>query len=135
MENRDGLPIDRKYMMDYSSAMIQSIDLQGNFLYYNDAFRKTLGYTDKEMKLQTVWKLLSPSSKRTYEEVLQLVKEGKEPGERELTFVSASGGEVVLNGLISISKSSTGEIYGTTEFYKVYAYVDAPFYIDKSFRK
>lgn len=135
MENRDGLPIDWKCMMDYSSAMIQSIDLQGNFLYYNDAFRKTLGYTDKEMKLQTVWKLLSPSSRRTYEEVLQLVKEGKEPGERELTFVSAAGGEVVLSGLISISKSSTGEIYGTTEFYKVYAYVDAPFNIDISYRR
>lgn len=135
MENRDGLPIDWKCMMDYSSAMIQSIDLQGNFLYYNVAFRKTLGYTDKEMKLQTVWKLLSPSSRRTYEEVLQLVKEGKEPGERELTFVSAAGGEVVLSGLISISKSSTGEIYGTTEFYKVYAYVDAPFNIDISYRK
>ena len=42
---------------------------------------------------------------------------------------------MVLSGLISISKSSTGEIYGTTEFYKVYAYVDAPFYIDKSFRR
>ncbi len=135
MENRDGLPIDWKCMMDYSSVIIQSIDLQGNFLYYNDTFRKTLGYTDKEMKLQTVWKLLSPSSRRTYEEVLQLVKEGKEPGERELTFVSAAGGEVVLNGLISISKSSTGEIYGTTEFYKVYAYVDAPFNIDISYRR
>lgn len=135
MENRDGLPIDWKCMMDYSSAMIQSIDLQGNFLYYNDAFRKTLGYTNNEMKYLNVWKLLSPSSRRTYEEVLQLVKEGKEPGEKELTFISATGGEVVLSGLISISKSSTGEIYGTAEFYKVYAYVDAPFNIDISYRK
>lgn len=135
MGNRDGLPIDWKCMMDYSSAMIQSIDLQGNFLYYNVAFRKTLGYTDNEMKYLNVWKLLSPSSRRTYEEVLKLVKEGKEPGERELTFVSASGGEVVLSGLISISKSSTGEIYGTTEFYKVYAYVDTPFNIDISYKR
>jgi len=135
MEKSDNLQMDWKCMMDYSSAMIQSMDLQGNFLYYNDALRNTLGYTDKEMKSKNVWKLLSPASRRTYEEVLQLVKEGKEPGERELTFVSAKGSEVVLSGLISISRSPQGEIYGTTEFYRVFAYVDAPFNIDINYRR
>lgn len=36
MEKSDNLQMDWKCMMDYSSAMIQSMDLQGNFLYYND---------------------------------------------------------------------------------------------------
>lgn len=135
MEKTDTLHMDWKRIMDCSSAMIQSVDLQGNFLYYNEAMRKTLGYTDIEMKLQNIWTLLTPASRKYYEEVLQMVREGKEPGERELNFVSVTGEEVVLSGLISISRSPEGEIIGTTEFYRVYAYVDAPFNIEIGYGK
>lgn len=61
MEKTDTLHMDWKRIMDCSSAMIQSVDLQGNFLYYNEAMRKTLGYTDIEMKLQNIWTLLTPA--------------------------------------------------------------------------
>lgn len=126
---------DWKSIVDFSSAQIQSVDLQGKFLYYNETLKNTLGFTDAEMKQKTIWSVLTIPSQRIYEEVLQLVREGKEPGERELTFICSDKKEVVLSGLISIARSPEGEIYGTTEFYRIFAFVDTPFHIDITYKR
>lgn len=64
---------EKKYreLFDNSSELIQSVDIAGNFLYVNRAWKDTLGYTDEELKSITLPDIIHPESHAHYTIVLQ----------------------------------------------------------------
>lgn len=116
-----------KNLMDCSSALIHSVDLDGNLLYTNEAFRNTLAYTPAQIMTRSIFSVLSSKSHKRYHRVLSMVKNGTDPGHQELIFKLSSGKETELSGLISLMKDDQGEVIGATGFLKLSAYIDEPF--------
>ncbi|WP_312651781.1 PAS domain S-box protein [Proteiniclasticum sp.] len=114
-------------IMDFSSSIIQSIDVKGEFLYTNQTWRDTLGYSDEEILIKNIWTVLSKRSHPAYVKIINMVIEGIEPGHQDLTYIKKNGDEIILSGTISILKDEYGQPIGTTEFMKLSAYVDEPY--------
>ncbi|MFH5836232.1 PAS domain S-box protein [Proteiniclasticum sp. C24MP] len=116
-----------KNIMDYSSTMIQSVDLECNLIYTNEAWRDTLGYSPAQVERRSLFSVLSSKSHKTYQNIMSMVRSGKEPGNQDLIYLMKSGKETVLSGMISLMKDHEGEVIGTTGFLKLSAYIDEPF--------
>lgn len=116
-----------KNIMDYSSVIIQSVDLNGDFIYVNDTWRNTLGYSHADLFGINLFSVLSIKSNKEYKNILNMVRNGIEPGKQDLIYLTQNGEEIVLSGLISILRDEVGEIIGTSEFLKLSAYIDEPF--------
>jgi len=119
--------LNLKDIMDYSSIIIQSVDLNGDVIYVNDTWRNTLGYSDYDLFGKSVFSILSIKSIKEYKNILKMVKNGIEPGKQEITYLTHHGEEIILSGLISILKDKDGIIIGTSEFLRLTAYIDEPF--------
>jgi len=113
--------------MDYSSAIIQSVDLNGDLIYVNDTWRNTLGYSHAELFEKNLFSVLSIKSHKEFRNILNLVKNGIEPGKQDLIYLTRNGEEIILSGQISILRNEEGEIIGTSDFLKLTAYIDEPF--------
>lgn len=118
---------DTRNIIDFSTAIIQSVDKSGNFLYCNETWSKTLGYSYDEITTLTIWDVLCRKSHKDYENILRMVEQGKEPGHHELQFLTKKKEEILLSGIVSILKDDFGYIIGTTEFFKLVAYIDTQF--------
>lgn len=114
-------------IMDFSSTIIQSIDIKGEFLYTNQTWRDTLGYSHEEILGKSIWSVLSKKSYGAYGKILNMVINDIEPGPQDLTYIKKSGEEIIISGTISILKDEYGNSLGTTEFMKLSAYIDKPF--------
>lgn len=94
-------------LFDNSKDLIQSIDANGNFLYVNPAWKKTMGYSDLEVKKLNLFDLLDEESHDYCEELLiDILKLGDldESDEHEHLFKmrTKSNQVVVLKGTISV---------------------------------
>lgn len=121
-----------KNIMDYSSAIIQSVDLKGDFIYVNATWRNTLGYSHADLSSKNLFSILSKKSHKDYMNILSMVAKGIEPGKQDLIYITHQGEEIILSGQISILKDEEGKIIGTSEFLKLTAYIDEPFNVTMS---
>lgn len=118
---------DHSKILDNTSTHIQSIDLTGKILYVNEAWKNTLGYTDVSILGESIFSVLGKKSHQDYQQILDQIAGGKEPGRSNIVYIRKTGEEVVLSGLISILRSDDGEIIGTSEFLKISDYIDEPY--------
>jgi len=107
--------------------IIQSIDLNGDFIYVNDTWRNTLGYSHADLLGKNLFSVLSIKSHKDYRNIIEKVKNGIEPGKQDLIYLTSNDEEILLSGQISILRDNEGEIIGTSEFLKLTAYIDEPF--------
>lgn len=119
-------------IIEYSSMIIQSVDLRGNLLYTNESWKNILGYTHEDLIGKSVFSLLSIKSIKEYQNILNMARDGIEPGKQEFIYHTHNGEEIILSGLISILRDQDGEIIGTSEFLKLTAYIDEPFNVTVS---
>lgn len=128
MENsRIRVPSDHREILDYTSTLIQSIDLTGKILYVNEAWKIALGYAYINILGESIFSVLGRKSHQDYQQILDQIACGKEPGRMSIVYMRKTGEEVVLSGIISVLRNHEGEIIGTTEFLKIAAYIDEPF--------
>lgn len=59
---------EEKYrdLFENASDLIQSIDSKGNIIYVNNAWKKALGYTNKEIKSLNIFKIIHPEDTDHY---------------------------------------------------------------------
>ena len=126
---------ESKNIADFSTAIIQSVDKSGIFLYCNETWSRTLGYSYDEITTLTIWDVLCKESHKDYENIMKMVEQGIEPGHQELQFLTKRNEEILLSGIISILKDDFGYITGTTEFFKLAAYIDTQFDVMVSARE
>ena len=119
--------MDARSMMDHSTAIIQSVDLDGNLIYVNESWRKTLGYSHEDLSEKSIYTFLSRKSHKEHQNILNIANSDKEPGVQNLAFITKSGEEIVLSGMISSLKDNSGKVTGIVGFLKLSAYVDESF--------
>jgi PAS domain S-box-containing protein len=85
-----------KLLVETSNDMIFTVDLKGNFLFANKAFKKILGYSKEEIKKINGFKLVHPEDmSRVIKQFAQLV-EGKKVDNMEYRYKAKNGSYIHL---------------------------------------
>lgn len=85
-------------LFENAGDLIQSIDPEGNILYVNPTWKKTLGYSDEEIKSLRYFDILDPDCLEECMEVFKKVVSGERSGIIEATFIAKDGSKVILEG-------------------------------------
>jgi len=93
--------LDYRDILESANDLIQSVAPDGSFLYVNRAWRKTLGYSKKEISGLSLFDIIHPDNQTHWREIFQRVLSGKKVNHIEATFVSKEGRKVYLEGSIS----------------------------------
>jgi len=75
-----------KLLVETSNDMIFTVDLKGNFLFVNKAFKKNLGYSKEEIKKINGFKLLHPEDFPKVRKQFGLLMEGKKVDNMEYRY-------------------------------------------------
>lgn len=105
-------------LFENSKDLIQSVDANGQFLYVNDAWRKTMGYSEADLNSMNLFDIIHVDSRDYCEELLtNVLKLGELEDEDEHVFkmLTKTGQEVVLKGSISV-KFKDGQVESLQTF-------------------
>jgi PAS domain S-box-containing protein len=87
-----------KFLVETSSDMIFTVDLEGNFLFTNRAFKKSLGYSVREIKKINGFSLVHPEDLSKVKEQFAQLLEGKNVENMEYRYKTKNGSYIhVLN--------------------------------------
>jgi PAS domain S-box-containing protein len=84
-------------LFENASDFIQSVNLDGHFVYVNKAWRQALGYTEKEIAKLTIWDIIHPDHLQHCQEIFQRVIAG-EANSFETAFVAKNGKVIYVEG-------------------------------------
>ncbi len=107
-------------LFDNSTDLIQSVDPNGQFLFVNPSWKKTLGYEDHEIKTLNFYDILHADSKEQCELLIEeILKVGDVADHNEHTFkmITKSKREVVLKGGLSV-QFEAGQIIAIQSFFR-----------------
>jgi len=88
-------------LLENANDLIQSVAPDGHFLYVNKAWRKILGYSEKEVASLTLWDIIHPDSISHCKEVFQRVMLGEIVSNVEAVFVAKDGKLVLVEENVS----------------------------------
>ncbi len=88
-------------LFENSRELIQSVGLDGEFLYVNRSWREILGYTEKEVDSLLINTIIHPDYRESCLNHLQEVFHGREARNLETVFLTKDGREIVLEGNLS----------------------------------
>jgi len=97
----DSVEFDFQGFFENVNDLIQVVRPDGTFLYVNSAWKKTLGYTDKEIKKLKVFEIIHPSRKEHCMAKFKCIMSGEKVDKVEAIFVSKNGKEIVVEGSIN----------------------------------
>jgi PAS domain S-box-containing protein len=84
-------------LFENANDLIQSVSLDGHFIYVNKAWRDALGYTDKELEKLKLWDIIQPDSLQHCEKVFRKVIQGQTEFV-ETAFVAKNGKVIFVEG-------------------------------------
>jgi PAS domain S-box len=103
-------------LFENASDLIQSIGADGNFLYVNRAWQKTLGYSESEMASMTIFDIIHPNSSQEAIDILYQAIHKKNlyentfyPASIQAIFITKYNQPIWLEGSISC-KFSEGQL-------------------------
>lgn len=88
-------------LFENATDLIQSVTPEGRFIFVNQAWRDTLGYSEEEIPTIAFFDVIHPDSQPHWKEILQRLISGEKVGKIEIVFVSKSGKEVTVEGSVS----------------------------------
>jgi PAS domain S-box-containing protein len=101
-----------RMLVENSDDMIFSVDLLGNFVFTNQAVKKHLGFSEKELKRINGFELIHPDDLQTVQERFTLLPEGKSIIDLEYRYKTKNGTYInILNNAAPIFNSK-GHITG-----------------------
>lgn len=108
-----------KDLFKNSTDLIQSVDMEGNILYVNDAWKKATGYSEEEIIGRNIFEIIHPDCFEKCNAIFQKIGKNKE---NSLTKVSLElktkeGKKLILEGNISL-KLKNGEPQSTRSIFK-----------------
>jgi PAS domain S-box-containing protein len=84
-------------LFENANDLIQSVSLDGHFIYVNKAWRDALGYTDKELEKLKLWDIIQHDSLQHCEKVFRKVIQGQTEFV-ETAFVAKNGKVIFVEG-------------------------------------
>lgn len=105
----EDLKISEKHYRDIfegASDLIQSIGIKGEILFVNEAWRKTLGYSKKELEKRNIIEFIHPEFRDHCGMTMIALAEGLIDSieKMEIMFVTKGGQNVLVEGNVSIRK-------------------------------
>ena len=88
-------------LFENASDLIQAVNSDGSFLYVNCSWKKTLGYSEDEIKNITVFDIIHPESKEHCMEIFKRIMSGENIDHVETSFVSKGGNVITVEGRIN----------------------------------
>ncbi len=85
-----------KFLIETSSDMIFTVDLEGNFLFTNKAFKKSLGYSVREIKKINGFSLVHPEDLTKVKEQFAQLIEGKNVENMEYRYKTKNGSYICI---------------------------------------
>jgi PAS domain S-box-containing protein len=90
-------------LLENANDLVQSVDINGAFVYVNQAWKNALGYTDAEIAALTVFDVICPSFHAHCSLLFQELIGGATLPPVEVNFLAKDGREVALEGNINCS--------------------------------
>jgi len=84
--------------LDNATDLIQSTDAEGRILYVNEAWKRTLGYSDEEIRETNLLSIIHPDSREHCRLLLTRLFKGEELPDFEVIFVARSGRPIICSG-------------------------------------
>lgn len=88
-------------LFETASDLIQSVALDGHFIYVNRAWRETLGYSEAEIDRLSLFDIISPDDQPHCQELFQRVLNGEKLGIMQAEFVTKEGSIILVEGSAS----------------------------------
>ncbi len=85
-------------LFENATDLIQSVNIDGSFLYVNEAWRKTLGYNEEDISNLSLWDIVHPDYVPKYKEIFQKVVSGEPAGNIETVFITKGGENIIVEG-------------------------------------
>lgn len=104
-------------LFDNASDLIQCVDPQGRFLYVNNAWKKTLGYSDEEIKTKIIFDIIHPNYQQQCREIFTRLLKGESLSEFEMGFLTKANQKIVVSGT-SMPKMIDGKMISTRGIFR-----------------
>ncbi len=104
-------------LFETASDLIQSVALDGHFVYVNRAWREALGYSEAEINHLSLFDIISPDSQAHCQELFGRVLSGETLGNVQAEFVTKDGRGILVEGSASC-KFVEGEPVATQSIFR-----------------
>jgi len=85
-------------LFENATDLIQSVDMDGRFLFVNRAWKQTLGYTDEDLKTLRLFDIVDPAVLKNCIDMFQRLLSGEKLPAIETAFVAKSGRTIDVEG-------------------------------------
>ena len=85
-------------LFENATDLIQSVNIDGRFLYVNEAWRKTLGYSEEDVSNLSLWDIIHPDYIPKCREIFQKVISGEPADNIEAVFITKGGENIIVEG-------------------------------------
>lgn len=87
-------------LFDNAHDMIQSVDTAGKFIYVNDAWLKTMGYTMEELEGVSMFDIIDPDCMGHCMDLFKKVMSGEPQKNVEAVFIAKDGHKIEVEGTV-----------------------------------
>jgi PAS domain S-box-containing protein len=105
-----------KSMLDTVNVLVQSVDLEGKFVYANEEWTKVLGYSKEEYEKLKFTDIIRSDYQQHCTEIFKNIVKGNPVRDIETVFVSKNGKEILVRGNIK-PIFSNGKFVSTVGFF------------------
>ena len=94
---------EEKYrdLFENANDLIQCVDVNGRFIYVNNAWKRTLGYSDEDLERLAVFDIIAPEYMEHCMDLFKEIMSGVEAGTFETVFLAKDGRKVVVEGNVN----------------------------------
>jgi PAS domain S-box-containing protein len=89
---------NHKTLLNSANVLIQSVNAECRYVYVNDEWKKTLGYTDKDLEVITMMNVIRKDQITHCMNIFKSVVSGNPVYDVETVFVAKDGKEIVVHG-------------------------------------
>ena len=87
-----------RMLLDNANVLVQSVDINGNFVYVNNEWMRVLGFSAEELKKVTLMDVIRSDHHDYCMKMFKQVVDGKAVSDIETVFVSKDGKEIEVRG-------------------------------------
>ena len=95
-------------LIEQAGDLVQSVDLDGRFLYVNRRWRETLGYGPEDVGRLRLWEVIRPDHREACGRMFEALLAGAEWPSVETVFVARDGREVEVEGRVTLARDAEG---------------------------
>ncbi len=113
-----------RLMLDNASDLIHSVTPEGKFLYTNQAWRDTLGYSDEEITRLSLLEIIAPDFQNLAVLTFNSLLNGEQIDRRTTSFISKSGTIILVEGRCAVHSENGKPVFVTGIFRDITAQTD-----------